>query len=87
MRKERGTAGKAHRILDTFMVYILLPLEMLFSNSISAGSVLGVKMVALEEARAKGRAHSTGEEEGGEKGMLGQQPTGQLYRLTKEKGR
>lgn len=41
----------------------------------SAGSVLGVKMVALEVARAKGRTHSVVEAEGGEKRVLDQQPS------------
>lgn len=63
-RKEEVLLLKLHRRFDTFMVYIRLPLEMLFSNSMSAGSVLGVKMVALEEARAKGRTHSAVEGEG-----------------------
>lgn len=39
-------------------MYMRLDADIVFSNWIKAGSVEGVKMARLEEARARGRNHS-----------------------------
>ena len=47
-----------HDLYNTFIIYMRLLIEISFSNSMSAGSVLEVKMARLDRARAKGRSHS-----------------------------
>ena len=46
----------------TFIIYILLPLEIEFSNSMRAGSVVDEKLEALDEALARGRSISIDQE-------------------------
>ena len=50
----------------TFIIYIRLLFEMEFSNSIRAGSVVGVKMAALDADLASGLRYSERQDKEGE---------------------